>query len=409
MSDINKVLAIALESEQEAEAVSNTYEGLAQVLDIDNSLADVKHATDVATGLENLQAVLESIQELDAGDIAMVQIIGDIAGASSGGLSGALFTPAMEAVDDGDSSAKDKAASIAAKIGEMIKLIIEKIKQFVNWVVTRAMASLEGLQKSGARLASLVGQTVDKSKYDALKQLLQSDLKLIASLPEFLSTVGEIALARTVFAELNIDEFGQDKQLDKRIVVMQNAQHQVARFGEKYNHVKFLTGIGYQVLTEKIDDTDVSVASYRLLHNVVSVHREKNVDAAQAGEGAVRIGHDLVSAIEDVYNGFAKFQDASKSDTIPSQIRNISKLVQSVGTRYDALLSEAMNKSVNSNSINAVISRTLSGLRTDLQALTTMSYAIAAEQHVLSARYNELSATLRADGQGLAKPAAVAA
>ncbi len=197
MVDINKALAIALESEQETEAVSNTYEGLAQMLDIDTALNDTAHATDVAVGLENLQLVLESIQELDGNDIALVQVIGDIAGASSGGLNGALFTPAMEAVDDGGSSASDKAKNIATKITEMIKLIIAKIQQFIEWVISKAKVGLEVLKKAGDRVANQVGQVVNKEKYDALKLLLQSDLKLIASLPDFILVNNAVASLRS--------------------------------------------------------------------------------------------------------------------------------------------------------------------------------------------------------------------
>lgn len=380
------------------------------MLDIEKGIADVNHANDVSMGLESLQAVMESIGELDISDISMIQVIGDIAGASSGGLSGHLFTPAMEATDDGGSSAGDKAKNISAKISEMIKMIMAKIKQFVEWLVARGQADFKVLQTAGARVANVVGQQVDKNKYDALKQLLQSDMKLIESLPEFLQLVNALATTRTIFANMKIGEFNQDQPLDDRYVRLLNAAHtQLGNFGTKYNHAKFLTGISYQVLNETVDATNVSMASYGFSHNVVSVHRADRVTPAEAGQTQVRIGHDLVSAIEDVYNGFVKFQNPADANSIGGQIRALGKLTQTMGNAFDTRIAEAERQGNNVQAVHAVMGRVLSGIRSDLGALTTMSYAIAAEQHVLAARYNEISKLLRDEGEGLSKPAAVAA
>lgn len=405
MSDINNALAIALESEHEAEAVENTYSGLAQVLDIENSMGDVSHATDVAVGLENLQIVLESIKELDINDVAMIQVIGDIAGASSGGLPGAMFTPAMESVDDTGASAGEKAKSIGVKIGEMIDTIIEKIRAFIKWMVERLGGGLKALKEAGELLAANVGMAYYKPRYDALKQRLVNDLDFIKSLTEYMKVTDGIVETFMMFGSMKPNDFSNDPgfSLNPRYFTLVNhSVEEMKRFSRAFDRKEYVCGASYEVDLAEIAHGSANdlVMSYN--RNFIKINDKGYQRPEYNGEELARLGHDLVSAIEDVHSGFSTLMDSKSKGSVAELLNKTHAQMTTLRNREQDMIADSPN---NGMAIANVLSRAVNGIRFNVSMIAKISTIVDREISSLASEYKNLPQAVKKDAKGLAPSA----
>jgi len=309
MTEKNIALSLALEAEAEADAVANTYEGLAQVLDIENCLTDAKQAEDVAVGLENLSLVLESLKELDATDIALVQVIGDIAGASSG-ISGAVFTPALESsavMNVEQVSTSDKSQAIIDKIKQMIAYVVEKIKAFIAWAIEKFRNGFKHLKETVSAFKHMVGRSADSRKINSIRKRCASMLELSKAIEQYVPIVADLAETRIAANEAeagHVEETMDVSVLNK----MEAAQRQLLNFEKKFDEKTWHAGVKIGVQTERINHTNTlsSTASFCKNYFVVTQSLIGGGDEPSE-ENTSKISHDLVSEIEDVVSDYARF------------------------------------------------------------------------------------------------------
>lgn len=108
-------------SMEDIDHVISTYELQGVVTSIESLHNEIVHANDIATSTEQLALVLEGIMELSITDAALIQVVGDIAGASCG-VDGSAFTPSMEDAEEG------------VPLGQKIKAILNQIAAFIRKV-----------------------------------------------------------------------------------------------------------------------------------------------------------------------------------------------------------------------------------------------------------------------------------
>lgn len=108
-------------SMEDIDHVIHTYELQGVVASVESLHDEIVHAGDIVSSVENLALVLEGIQEYSMTDTALVQVVGDVAGASCG-IDGSHFTPSMEDQNEGK------------PLGEKIKAILNQIAAFLRKV-----------------------------------------------------------------------------------------------------------------------------------------------------------------------------------------------------------------------------------------------------------------------------------
>lgn len=303
-------LALALEAEQEAEAVADTYEGLAQVLDIENSLSDAKQASDVAMGLENLNLVLESLKDLDINDVALIQVVGDIAGASSG-LPGSFFTPAMEDMEDGEATAEQKSTSIMEKIAEIIKYVIEKISAFIAWAAEKFRRGYRDLKEAASGLKGMVGRKMEMRKIDAMREKIAIMHELAKVIESYIPLVADLAAVRLEASGAEAGHIEETMPVST-INKMDSLYRQLEAFNKKFGEKELRAGVKIEAKVERVSHVNVLATAASFSKNYFEVSQSLLGRTDVSDDTTLsKVGHDLISQIEDVVDEFSRFMSES--------------------------------------------------------------------------------------------------
>ena len=393
MTDKNRGLTLALEAEHEAEVVADTYEGLAQVLDIEGSLSDAHQASDVALGLESLSIVLENLKELDGTDLAMIQVIGDIAGASSG-MNGAYFTPAMEDMEDDGVSPEDKSASIMEKIAEIIKYVIEKINKFIAWAMEKFRVGFKNMKEAGANLKGLVGRQMEVRKINKVRERLGGMIEMAKGIEAFIPVVADLAAVRLESSAVDAGHI--EEPMPVSIVnKMESLYRQLEAFEKKFGEKTWSGGVEIKAVTERISHNNVLSTEASFSKNYFAVSQSVLGTGADdaSDETMGKIGHDLISEIEDVIDLFSRFMGESGtlslttlSKSIKVHLEGIRKVISTDEARS---LFNRHGQRLGKTKV-AVLREVVNGVNKDVSAVVKLSGALDSQCNALSKMLNGL-------------------
>ena len=399
MSDNKLALALALEAEHEATEVADTYEGISKALDIDSNLDDAGHATDVAAALENLHFIMENFPEMDVTSMALVQVIGDIAGAGSGGMDGRHFTAAMEAYDGSTNSlttvenAGGKAEQIIAKIEEIIAYVIAKIKEFIAWVIQKFQNGYKHLKEAAVNLKHIVGRSMDNRSISKMRKRLGLMIELARAIEAFIPICADLSAVRIESADA---EFGHNEEtIDVSMIRrMENMMGQLETYEKKFPDSYWKGAIKIIPHTERISHNNVLSTSASFAKNYFEVSKGIIASSGDADDETMsKIGHDMVSEIEDVVEAYGRFMSKHGNLSLVTLAENIGEALKKI----DATVKRAGLHSMGwrhgeraGGTKVAAFREILAGTNKDISAITKISGFVDSECSSLTKMLNHL-------------------
>lgn len=327
-------LSLALEAEHEAEQVHDTYQSLADVLDIEKGLSEVDQANDISEGLESLQIVLESLSELDATDVALIQVLGDIAGATAG-VSGVFFTPAMEDMNDDGPSAGDKAKAISARVHEMLKKLYERLVQFAKYIQAKVNEAMSGINGMVEDARAMVGKKISAKRATALKRKLDDMKAFAAALDEYAPIMSWLTTSRQTAVETFLK---QGKLVPAVSSDIERIYKRLSAFKTKYGAEDYPSSVKFIVETHDVHDITDGGVIQGFLKASISVRKGTlPVSESPVGEQDVEITPDFGREAEDVIKKMRLFTMNSGASSLREISHDVTRAIHRLSKESDVI------------------------------------------------------------------------
>jgi hypothetical protein len=141
---------VATVSMEDIDHVMHAYELEGVVTSVESLHDEIVHAGDIVSSIENLSLVLEGIQEYSMTTAALVQVVGDVAGASCG-VEGSHFTPSMEAEEEGVPLGQ-KIKAILNQIAAWLRKIYAQIKMYIAHQFSKSHRIAKSYESLGEKI-----------------------------------------------------------------------------------------------------------------------------------------------------------------------------------------------------------------------------------------------------------------
>lgn len=394
MSDKKTALALAMEAEHESEQVADTYQALTTVLDVENQISEAKEAQDVAVGLEALSAVLESIAEQDIHDLSLTQVIGDIAGAATG-VSGELFTPAMEDVE-ADNDSAERASTLTDRIMEILSKLLEKLSSLAKWIYAQFKKLLAGIKNAAGDLRGLVGRKIAAGKARRLQRKITQMNDTARALEEFIPLMAELAEVRIAIAQEPAGYAEETLDLSW-LSRMEKVASSMERFSKKYENDRYVGNIKFAIHEERIDRISAQAAVLTFGGNYFTVSRKSNdseaVDEADDRLEKATVDNALIRDLDDVVRSYSRFLSEHGSLSLPTLIKAVEQKVTDFKFKAKsggfAFLKGLSSKEIGTTE-RKVLNMSVMAMTRDVNALAQVSSYVTVDSNTLNGILNSL-------------------
>lgn len=390
MSGKINALALALEAEHEAEQVADTYQALATVLGVDEEVSDAAQAGEIATGLEQLQAVLESLQEQDIHDISLTQVIGDLAGAATG-VSGDLFTPAMEDVE-AENDAAERAATLTSRIREIIVAILEKLATLAKWVFAKFRQLVAAMKAGLAKLRQMASKKIDVSRARAIKKRIVMMNDTAKALEDFIPLIAELGDLRIRAAE---EPAGYAEEVMDLSMVneMERCLRSMEAFTKKYGTERYVGNIKFSATTDRLDRQSAQATVLTFSHCYFEVSRTSNgseaLNEAMDGED-VGSPDALINELEAVSTSYARFLGDHGALSLPTLIKAMEKKVSAFKTKTGSFSWMKLGAENVGQTAMKILNMSALAIARDVNVLTKVSSFVTIDASALNGMLNAM-------------------
>ena len=296
----------------------------------------------------------------------------------------------MEDMESDETSTEEKSNAIMEKIHEMISYVIEKINAFIAWAMEKFRNGFKKLKEVANNTHAIVGRAFEQRLIDIVRKRLGGMLQLSKAIDAYIPLVHDLALWRGEISKADaghVDEGLPHELINHMESMYRSLDAYSKKFGSEIRHA------GIQIIphTERIVHNTALASAASFSKNFFEVKKVLFSLGAEevTDETMGKIGHDLISQIEDVVDAYARYTGDHGTSSLTTMGKNIKKMLESI---QDSMKNDKANRYTKrfGKTKMAVLRECVHGISKDIASIVTLSSAIDKECGSLSSLLGSL-------------------